>query len=141
LIAAGTAGAYSLGMRLSWLFAALTVAGFGSLSLAIYAAASWSLDTKADAELARKTDLVKRLVAEAAGNGDVSAMRHKLDEFFFAHEDLHVVLLDTRGAVRYEGPGRLNPAVLRRRFEFPLPPILATADLSMAQITMDRSDD
>ncbi len=141
MIAAGTPGAYSLGRRLSWFFAALTVGGFGALSLAIYAAASWSLDAKADAELARKTDLVKRLVAEAAGNGDVPAMRHKLDEFFLAHEDLHVVLFDIRGVVRYEGPGRVNAAVLRRRFEFPLPPSLATTDLSMAHITMDRSDD
>ena len=90
---------YSLRWRLSWLFAGQTFIGLGALGLAIYAAAVWILANRADAELARKRDLVVHLVKEASVGGDVAMMRHKLDEFFIAHEDMEVALLGTAGSV------------------------------------------
>lgn len=84
------AAPYSLGRRLSWLFAAQTLLGLGAVCACIYAVMAFNLASKADAELSRKSELVRHLVSETAQSGDLPVMRHKLDEFFMAHEDLQV---------------------------------------------------
>lgn len=99
---------YSIGRRLSWLFAALTLLGFGVLSAVIYVVAASNLAQKADVELARKIELVRHLVEEASSSGDVAAMRHKLGEFFMGHSDLQVTLYLADGRVAYQTPGKLH---------------------------------
>lgn len=136
-----TAGPYSLGLRLSWLFAAQTLLGLGVISACIYVVMFMNLSSKADAELARKSELVRHLVGEAAQSGDFSAMRHKLDEFFAAHEDLQVALLDSAGRPAYESAATASPTPLLRSATFELPQQSLRADLASARITMDRSAD
>lgn len=132
---------YSLGQRLSWLFAGQTLLGLGLVSACIYAVMLFNLASKADAELARKSELVKHLVREAAQSGDLPTMRHKLDEFFTAHEDLQVSLLDGSGMQAYESPGSARRAPLLRSATFELPRGAALPNLALARITMDRSGD
>lgn len=132
---------YSLGLRLSWLFAAQTLVGFGLISVVIYAVAAWNLSGKADTELARKSELVKHVVAEAAGSGDVQIMRHKLNDFLIGHDDLRVTLLDRSGNVAYESAGSVGAEVMQRTAKFELPAEAAGAGLAQARIAMDRSDD
>jgi hypothetical protein len=88
---------YSIGLRLSWTFAGQTLLGLGATSLGIYLVMLINLSHRADAELARKAALVQHLVNEARQSGDLPTMRHKLDEFFVAHDDLEVTLMDASG--------------------------------------------
>lgn len=128
---------YSLGGRLIWLFAIQTLLGLGSLSLVIYAVTAWSLSDKADAELARKSQLVQHLVSEAAAGGE-AAMRHKLDEFFVSHEDMQVTLYGGGGEVAYQSPGRVPAEAVQRIVTLDLP---APARFARASIRLDRDED
>jgi two-component system heavy metal sensor histidine kinase CusS len=94
---------YSIGLRLSWTFAGQTLLGLGATSLGIYLVMLINLSHRADAELARKAALVQHLVNEARQSGDLPTMRHKLDEFFVAHDDLEVTLMDASGYPTYTG--------------------------------------
>lgn len=130
---------YSLGWRLSWWFAAQTLLGLGVLSTIIYLVAVWSLAAKADADLARKTQLVKHLVAEASSNGDVTTMRHKLNEFFVGRDDMEVSLLGPHGGVVFESPSRLGPKAPQRSIGFETAD--GSRDVASARIALDRSGD
>lgn len=132
---------YSLGQRLSWLFAAQTLLGLGAVSACIYAVMAFNLAGKAESELSRKSELVRHLVSEAAQSGDLAAMRHKLDEFFAVHEDLQVTLLDRSGNATYESPGSAHRAALLRHATFDLPRSAVLPNLAQARISMDRSGD
>lgn len=133
--------AYSLGSRLSWLFAALTFAGLGLLSVAIHAAAAWNLSLRADVELDRKTQLVRHLVAEASAGGDVAAMRHKLSELLIGHTDLQVTLLDTAGGVAYQSVGKVPQDLPQRSAMVELAASVRPVGFARARITLDRSRD
>ena len=131
---------YSLGGRLIWLFAIQTLLGLGSLSLAIYAATSWSLSDKADAELARKSELVRHLVSEAAGGGE-PAIRHKLDEFFMSHDDMQVTLFGLGGEPAYQSPGRVPEQAVQRIVTLDLPGGQGPPRFVRANIRLDRDED
>jgi two-component system heavy metal sensor histidine kinase CusS len=130
---------YSIGRRLSWLFAALTLLGFGVLSAVIYVVAASNLAQKADVELARKIELVRHLVEEASSSGDVAAMRHKLGEFFMGHSDLQVTLYLADGRVAYQTPGRLHEESNKSTTTVKLG--AETQGVTSARIDLDRSAD
>lgn len=132
--------AYSLRGRLTWLFAIQTLLGLGSLSLVIYAATAWSLSDKADAELARKSELVKHLVGESSSGGE-STMRHKLDEFFMSHEDMQVTLFGSGGEVTYQSPGRVPAEAAQRIVMIELPAHQSARRFLRASIQLDRDED
>lgn len=134
------ASSYSLGGRLIWLFAIQTLLGLGGLSLAIYAVTAWSLSDRADAELARKSELVKHLVSEASGGGEAT-MRHKLDEFFMSHEDMQVTLFGARGEVTYQSPGRVPAQAVQRMVSLDIPGDGVLPRFVRASIKLDRDQD
>jgi len=131
---------YSLAGRLIWLFAIQTLLGLGSLSIVIYAATSWNLSDKADAELARKSELVKHLVSEASAGGE-PAMRHKLNEFFMSHEDMQVTLFGALGEVTYQSPARVPAEVVQRVVTLDLPDGQRPSRFARVSIRLDRSED
>lgn len=131
---------YSLVWRLSWLFAAQTLLGFGALSAVVYLASAAHLARKSEVELHRKVALVRSLVEEAASTGDEAAMRHKLDEFFEAREDLRVTLLDASGAISFQSaasPGSSTHSTAH----FDVPAGVPGARLASGSIEMDRTED
>lgn len=132
---------YSLGLRLSWLFAAQTLLGFGLVSAAIYLVASMNLAAKADVELGRKTELVKHLFEEATSSGDIQTMRHKLNDFFVGHDDLQVTLTGAAGNVVFESVGRVSQGLARRVTTFDLPDTAARGEITSATIVMNRAED
>jgi two-component system heavy metal sensor histidine kinase CusS len=132
---------YSLGLRLSWLFAAQTFLGLGLASASIYTVMYFYLNDKAGAELSQKADLVKHLISEAERTGDVPTMQHKLDEFFTSHRDLRVILRDAAGAEIYVTPGSWPPSLMVHASNFTLQMEGSSKSLIRAQISMDRTDD
>ena len=133
---------YSLGLRLSWTFAGQTLLGLGAASAGIYLVMFINLTDRADAELARKSSLVRHLVNEAQQGGDLPTMRHKLDVFFVVHDDLEVVLEDAHGKPVYKStrPQGIASSQLRSTV-FGLPDGLFGPGAGRARITMDRSSD
>lgn len=131
---------YTLGGRLIWLFAIQTLLGLGSLSVVIYAATAWSLSDKANAELARKSQLVKHLVSEASMGGEPT-MRHKLDEFFMSREDMQVTLFGANGEVTYQSPGRVPGQAVQRSVTLDLPGDGMQPRFERATIRLDRDQD
>lgn len=92
----------SLGHRLSWWFAAQTLAGLGAVCLGVYLATSLSLASRQRDDLAQKEQVVRHLVAEASKSGTTDALRHKLDDFFQGRSDLRVVLKAMPAGTIYE---------------------------------------
>lgn len=131
---------YSLGGRLIWLFAIQTLLGLGALGIVIYVATAWSLSDKANAELARKSQLVKHLVSEAAIGGE-SAMRHKLDEFFMSREDMQVTLFGAGGEVTYQSPGKVPGEAVQSSVTLDLPRDQTPPRFERASIRLDRDED
>lgn len=136
----GRRAPYSLGIRLTLMFAFQTLLGFGILSLVIYLAAAWNLSRKAEAELSRKSELVRHLVSEASESGDTKSMRHKLDEFFARHEGLQVDLSGPSGQPIYASAERVATGAGQRAAQFALPSTGKTS-ITSARITLDLSDD
>ncbi|MBI2770429.1 MAG: heavy metal sensor histidine kinase [Burkholderiales bacterium] len=133
--------AYSLGMRLSWLFAALTILGLGVISLCIFVVMYVDLEQKADTELRQKTQLVKHLVSEAARTGDMALMRHKLDEYFASHEDMAITLLDRNGTPSYAKLPRSGAFTDARDATIELSQLDKLPSVGSARIALDRSAD
>jgi len=132
---------YSLGLRLSWLFAAQTLVGFGVLSGVIYVVAAANLSAKADAELGRKTELVRHLVEEAASSGDMPAMRHKLNEVFIGHDDLQVNLAGADGGIVFRSAGKVDMSAAHLTTRIDLPSNTTGREIASATIVMNRADD
>lgn len=131
---------YSLGLRLSWLFALQAIAGFGLVSVAIYVVATLSLSLRAEAELARKVELVRHLVTEASTGSDLPAMRHKLNEHFVGHDDLQVSLLGQDGAAIFESDAKVDRGRPNRVSQLQMQSGLPGRDVWSATIVMDLSD-
>ena len=113
----------ALGHRLSWWFAAQTLAGLGAVCLGVYVATSLSLASRQRDDLAQKEQVVRHLVAEASKNGTTDALRHKLDDFFQGRSDLRVVLKAMPAGTIYESSA--TPLVasdqVQTSFEMPWP--------------------
>ncbi len=133
---------YSLGLRLSWLFAALSLLGLGLGNLCIYAVMAHNLEEKAAVQLEQKSQLVRHLVEEATQSRDLKAMRHKLDEFFAVHQDLQVSLLDAaERPTFYESEySSAAPAMIRSLiFEVRTGDVLPA--VKKARVSLDQSAD
>ena len=87
---AGTAGRLmqprsgSLRRWLSRWLAMLTFLGLGGVCLAVYYATNLNLQTRQEALLQQKMEVIRHLVDENAATGDSTTLRHKLSDFSMA---------------------------------------------------------
>lgn len=133
---------YSLGLRLSWAFAAQTLLGLGAVGLGIYLVMMLNLSERAAQELSRKSRLVRHLVTEAEQTGNLPGMRHKLDELLLAHDDLTVALLDAGGNVIYRSSRPSDEAAPQSRdIALDLPSARVDSGIRLLRLTLDRSAD
>lgn len=107
-----TGGAASLGARLSSLLAVQALVCLILVSVAVYAVSAGNMARRQGALVAQKQAVIDHLLQEAAADGDLAVLRHKLDDFFLGHTDLRLVLTDRAGAVLY-GNGFPNPQPLQ----------------------------
>jgi two-component system heavy metal sensor histidine kinase CusS len=131
---------YSIGLRLSRLFALQAIVGFGLVSMAIYAIATLSLSSRADAELSRKAEIVKHLVTEASTGSDLPAIRHKLNEHFVGHDDLQVSVVGPDGKTLFESESRVDRGSPNKTARLDLRSGLPSQEIWTATIVMDLSD-
>ena len=74
----------SLRRWLSRWLAMLTFLGLGGVCLAVYYATNLNLQTRQEALLQQKMEVIRHLVDENAATGDSTTLRHKLSDFSMA---------------------------------------------------------
>lgn len=131
----------SLGRRLSYWLALQSLAGLIVVCAAVYGATHLGFQSRQSDELLQKQVQLRHLLAEAARDGDVATLKHKLDDFFIGHPDMALAL--TRAAdgsdfYRRPAPGPANDQRVAR-FSVPaLAPAQGTLD---AVLMLDVRDD
>ena len=135
----------SLGRRLSWWLALQTLAGLGAVCAVVYVVASMSLSARQTESLLQKQTLIRHVLDEAAVNGDLAELKHRLDDFLLGHEDLALTLQAGTNEPLYRSGGTAKSAVERRsQFDVPFSPRGAPqgAQSVTATLTLDtRSDE
>ncbi len=131
----------SLGRRLSYWLALQSLAGLIVVCAAVYGATHLGFQSRQSEELLQKQVQLRHLLAEAARDGDVATLKHKLDDFFIGHPDMALALTRTAdGSDFYRRPAP-GPAIDQRvaRFSVPAPaPAQETLD---AVLMLDVRDD
>ena len=104
----------SLGRRLSWWLALQTLAGLGAVCAVVYVFAGMSLSARQAESLIQKQALIRHVLDEAAVDGDMAALKHRLDDFLLGHEDLSLTLQAGADEPLYRSGGAAKPAAERR---------------------------
>ncbi|SFN96402.1 two-component system, OmpR family, heavy metal sensor histidine kinase CusS [Variovorax sp. PDC80] len=87
----------SIRRRLSLWFAAQTFFGLSVVCLAVYLVTAWNFGAKQDTEIAHKAELVQHLLAEGEKAGDLSTLRHKLEDFFSMEDEFSLSIVTATG--------------------------------------------
>ena len=107
MAAAGTS--YSLTLRLSATFAAVTVLLLAGIGSVLYAALERQLRDRDTTDLAGKTELVRHLIGRMRSAAEIAANPEPFRQFLIGHERLHFILLDAAGRELYSST-RLHAA-------------------------------
>lgn len=92
---------WSLSRRLSTWLAIQTFIGLALVSTAVYIATAFNLGARQADSLAQKQAVVTHMLDEARLEGDLPNLKHKLDDFFAAHDDLVLELHGQDGTLVY----------------------------------------
>lgn len=93
--------ASSLGRRLSSWLALQSLAGLAAVCAVVYTVTDANLSARQLEAIGEKETQIRHLLAESVLDGDVAALKHKLDDFFVGHRDLALSLRRRDGTVFY----------------------------------------
>ncbi|WP_298856799.1 heavy metal sensor histidine kinase [uncultured Aquimonas sp.] len=133
--------ASSLGRRLSSWLALQSLAGLAAVCAVVYTVTDANLSARQLEAIAEKETQVRHLLAESVLDGDVAALKHKLDDFFVGHRDLALSLRRRDGTVFYESqaPAGDSTGVRAARLDVPSP--TAKDETLSATLSLDTRDD
>jgi two-component system heavy metal sensor histidine kinase CusS len=103
-----------------------------------------SLSARQSESLIQKQALIRHVLDEAAVDGDMAELKHRLDDFLHGHEDLALTLRSGADEPLYRSSGAAALAVERRsQFEVPFSPPGASqgAQSVTATLTLDTRSD
>ena len=132
----------SLRRWLSRWLAMLTFLGLGGVCLAVYYATNLNLQTRQEALLQQKMEVIRHLVDENAATGDSTTLRHKLSDFFYGRPDFSLVL-EIDGAKTAFGADIAEDEdhAHERRIMFSLPAPGTPGDAMHAELVLDITSD
>jgi two-component system heavy metal sensor histidine kinase CusS len=131
----------SLGRRLSYWLALQSLVGLVVVCAAVYGATHLGFQSRQAEEMVQKQVQLRHLLAEAARDGDVATLKHKLDDFFVGHPDMELALTRASDGSEFYRRSAPSPAIDQRvaRFTVPAPaPAQGTLD---AVLMLDIRDD
>lgn len=131
----------SLGRRLSYWLALQSLVGLVVVCAALYGATHLGFQSRQAEEMVQKQVQLRHLLAEAARDGDVATLKHKLDDFFIGHPDMQLALTRASDGSEFYRRSAPSPAIDQRvaRFTVPAPaPAQGTLD---AVLMLDIRDD
>ncbi|MBS3998826.1 MAG: heavy metal sensor histidine kinase [Hydrogenophaga sp.] len=113
----------SLGRRLSYWLALQSLVGLVVVCAAVYAATHLGFQSRQSEAMAQKQVQLQHLLAEAARDGDVATLKHKLDDFFIGHPDMALALTRASDGSEFYRRAAPNTALDQRvaRFTVPAP--------------------
>lgn len=124
----------SLGRRLSWWLALQTLAGLGAVCLVVYAGAAMSLSARQTDSLTQTQALIRHVLDEAAEDGNLAGLKHRLDDFLLGREDLALTLEADAGAPLYRS-GAIATSAAQRGARFDVPFTLRGTPLGARSVT------
>lgn len=92
---------YSIGRRLGWSFAALSVMGLGLMCITVFMVMRLSLEQRDLAEIESKQALIKHVLDVNAADAGDATLAHRLDDVLIGHEDFQLSLFDAEGKMFY----------------------------------------
>lgn len=108
---------HSIRNRLTSWFAAQAFFCLSVACLAVYLVTAWSFGEKQDAELDHKAQLVQHLLEEGEKDGDLSFLRHKLEDFFSLQDDVRLsIARQSDGSVFFRSEPPAGGRWLQRDF-------------------------
>jgi two-component system heavy metal sensor histidine kinase CusS len=132
----------SLGRWLSWWLAGQTFVGLGVVCVVVYVVTTYSLSVRQGDELNQQEEVVRHLIGEATRGGDLTSLKHKLDDFFVGHRDLRLTLQTASEAPLYaSAPAKQENAADGRWSRFEMPSPLVAGGLLRAELKMDTAAD
>lgn len=131
----------SLGRRLSYWLALQSLVGLVVVCTGVYGATQLAFQNRQAEALAQKRIQLQHLLVEAARDGNMPALKHKLDDFLIGHEDLSLRLEHPDGAVFYRSPLSRSTGSDGRRLRFELPAPWSASGTLAATLMLDTGDD
>ncbi|HQR56657.1 MAG TPA: heavy metal sensor histidine kinase [Burkholderiaceae bacterium] len=131
----------SLGRRLSYWLALQSLVGLVVVCALVYGATKLAFQNRQAEELAQKRTQLQHLLSEAARDGDMPALKHKLDDFLIGHEDLSLWLEQPDGVLFYRSPASPTAGSDARRLRFGLPSPWSASGTLTATMMLDTGDD
>lgn len=113
----------SLGRRLSYWLALQSLVGLVMVCAAVYGATHLGFQSRQSEEMVQKQVQLRHLLAEAARDGDVATLKHKLDDFFIGHPDMQLALTRASDGSEFYRRSASDSAIDQRvaRFSVPAP--------------------
>ena len=131
----------SLGRRLSYWLALQSLVGLVVICAVVYGATQLAFQDRQVEALAQKRTQLQHLLVEAARDGDMQALKHKLDDFLIGHEHLSLRLEQADATLFYRSPASPPTRSEARRLRFEMPSPLPTAGTLTATLMLDTGDD
>jgi two-component system heavy metal sensor histidine kinase CusS len=130
----------SLGRRLSSWLALQSLAGLIVVCTGVYGATHLGFEARQLEQLRQKQTQLRHLLAESTQDGDVTPLKHRLDDFFIGHPDMALLLARADGSVFYQRQPS-PPANDARVALFALPDPASEKGSLNAVLTLDIRED
>jgi len=131
----------SLGRRLSYWLALQSLLGLVVVCAAVYGATQMGFESRQSDELQEKQVQLRHLLAEAAREGDVASLKHKLDDFFIGHPDVALALTRAADGTDFYRRSALVPAIDQRVARFSVPTQALDQGTLEAELVLDIRGD
>jgi two-component system, OmpR family, heavy metal sensor histidine kinase CusS len=136
------ASRHSLSQRLAIWLALQTFLGLALVAVVVYATIAVHLSSRESQTLLHKQAVVMHLLEEARQAGDLSELRHRLDDFLAGHDDLTLSLQRPDGTAIYVSANARGGTPPLDTVEFAAPPLLGAGGTVTATLSLDtRADD
>lgn len=131
----------SLGRRLSTWLAVQSLASLSLVCVAVYAVMHLNILRGQTEAIAQRQVQLQHLLTEPIPRGDVSALTHKLDDFFIGHQGMALLLQRPDGSVFYERAVGTPTAGQARTARFDVAAPVTSPETLTATLSLDTLED
>lgn len=131
----------SLGYRLSFWLALQTLLGLVGVCVAVYGATHMGFQARQLDELVQKQAQLRHLLAESTHDGDVTTLKHRLDDFFIGHPHMSLTLTRAFDGSEFYRHASLPPSGDARITRFDVPAPVPEQGTLAAILTLDIRED
>lgn len=131
----------SLGYRLSFWLALQTLVGLIGVCVAVFGVTHMGFQARQSDELVQKQAQLRHLLAESTHEGDVTTLKHRLDDFFIGHPHMSLTLTRAVDGSELYRHASLPPRGDARTTRFDVPAPVPEQGTLAAVLTLDIRED